>query len=501
MSPNIYPRNYRILHAIRTSLASIADRETLSRMSAAQFKQIDKLINELMLRADAAPYAALYKQLGLLLKEAKGAPWADRAPLTGGIVGITDLLEELDVGLSSDAYGEQLGEAFRRLSNLTARAINIPDPQVRNFAECAVNLELELYRLRARAAAPVKATSAVGNIDLSAQSLSNYLVRRVPHRSGDVSDIRVIPGGFQKVTAMFDVRGSDGEVETLVIRADKFDKFGRFDANWVTAEYDIVRYIHDLGVPSAKPYWLEANASELGAPFMITSKVSGSAMPVTGLSAGPSPASIIGPEGVRSIMETLAFLHSLPVEGLAETCIGHWLDDASLAANTAKAVRLYEEQPFWWPAETSPTLSAAMSWLKAHVPQDDARLSILHVDYGVHNLMMENNRVAAVLDWENARIGDPAEDITFALSSLGPDVDREQALTWYKEAGGEAISLNRLRFFDVYNMMKVASSGVFSAGLLEEDGNAALEWCALALNMVGGCAGSMMTAIRMAEEC
>jgi aminoglycoside phosphotransferase (APT) family kinase protein len=222
-------------------------------------------------------------------------------------------------------------------------------------------------------------------------------------------------------------------------------------------------------------------------------------MPVTGLSAGPSPASKLAPEGVRSIFETLAFLHSLPVEGLAKTCVGHWLECGSLAQNTAEAVRLYEEQPFWWPAETSPTLSAAMSWLKANIPEEDAPVSLLHVDYGVHNLMMENDRVSAVLDWENARIGDPAEDITFALFSLGPDVDREQALTWYREAGGHAISENRLRFFDVYNMMKVASAGAFSAGLLEEDGNAALEWSALALNMIGGCAGSLMLAIEMAE--
>ena len=500
MSPNIYPRNYRILHAIRTSLASVADRETLSRISAAQLEQIDKLINELMLRADVAPYAALYAKLGQLLDEAKGAPWADLTLVRGGVAGKADLPAKLDTDLSAEAYGEQLGEAFRRLSDLTARAINILDPQVRNFVERVVDLELELYRLRARAAAPVKAISAAGSIDLSAGALSSYLYRRVPHLSGDVSDVRVIPGGFQKITAMFDVRRSDGKLETLVIRADKSDKFGRFDANWVTAEYDIVRYIHDLGVPSAKPYWLESDASELGAPFMITSKVSGSAMPVTGLGTGPSPASIVGPAGVRSIMENLAFLHSLPVEGLADTCLGHWLDDESLPANTAKAVRLYEEQPFWWPAETSPTLSAAMSWLNAHVPEEDARLSLLHVDYGVHNLMMEKNSVAAVLDWENARIGDPAEDVTFALFSLGPDVDRQQALAWYREAGGATISRNRLRFFDVYNMMKVASSGAFSAGLLEEDGNAALEWCALALNMIGGCAGSMMTAIEMAEE-
>lgn len=493
---NILPSNRQMLHAIRSTLSTMRNDEVLSSVAVARLGVIDQLLNELILRIDVAPYRALYGRLLELIGRGLGSESIAAGLQAGSGAVESDPLLPADISLelSPEAYGAHLNQAFRQLTRLTEAAI-CQGPQGLEFVDEAVKLERELYELRRRHAPGVPALTDAKGIQLTTERLEAYLARRWPEKGFAVTDLKIVPGGYQKTTAIFQTRDSNGREDTFVIRADKPDKFVHFDASWVAKEFAIVSIAHALGIPTAEPKWLETDADALGAPFMVTSKVPGSAMAVTGVAAGESPASILGPRGVRSIFETLAYIHSRPVADLADTCIGHWLECRTLSENTAKAVKLWKAEPYWWPAEASPTLSGAMAWLGDNIPQEDGPVSLLHVDFGTHNLMIDRGRVAAVLDWESARIGDPAEDVMFVLFSLGPDVDREQALGWYRDAGGPPLSPERLRYFDVYNRMKFAISGPYSAGLLEQDGGAAIEWNALALHITGASAAALMDAI------
>jgi aminoglycoside phosphotransferase (APT) family kinase protein len=57
-------------------------------------------------------------------------------------------------------------------------------------------------------------------------------------------------------------------------------------------------------------------------------------------------------------------------------------------------------------------------WLHAHVPAESAT-SIVHNDFRIGNMIVdiEAGRVAAVLDWELATIGDPLADLGYLLTS------------------------------------------------------------------------------------
>jgi aminoglycoside phosphotransferase (APT) family kinase protein len=68
--------------------------------------------------------------------------------------------------------------------------------------------------------------------------------------------------------------------------------------------------------------------------------------------------------------------------------------------------------------EQSPEFDRILRWLTERVPAN-SEIAIVHNDYKLDNLMFderEPERVAAVLDWEMATIGDPLLDVGVALS-------------------------------------------------------------------------------------
>ncbi|MEL7545934.1 MAG: phosphotransferase family protein [Pseudomonadota bacterium] len=59
-----------------------------------------------------------------------------------------------------------------------------------------------------------------------------------------------------------------------------------------------------------------------------------------------------------------------------------------------------------------PIFELAMAWLKKHAPTPLEPV-LVHGDFRLGNLMIDQEGLAAVLDWELAHIGDPREDISW----------------------------------------------------------------------------------------
>ena len=63
----------------------------------------------------------------------------------------------------------------------------------------------------------------------------------------------------------------------------------------------------------------------------------------------------------------------------------------------------------------------------------DGSRSLVHADYGLNNILIENHKVSVILDWEYAHIGNPAYDLGYfyyqaeALSSWDEFLDAYQA--------------------------------------------------------------------------
>jgi aminoglycoside phosphotransferase (APT) family kinase protein len=61
--------------------------------------------------------------------------------------------------------------------------------------------------------------------------------------------------------------------------------------------------------------------------------------------------------------------------------------------------------------EPHPTFELALQWLDDHAPNDPDEPRLVHGDYRNGNLIVGADGLRAVLDWELAHLGDPAEDL------------------------------------------------------------------------------------------
>ena len=61
--------------------------------------------------------------------------------------------------------------------------------------------------------------------------------------------------------------------------------------------------------------------------------------------------------------------------------------------------------------EPLPGVEAGLRWLRLNAPPPGAASTLVHGDFRLGNLIVDEHGLAAVIDWELCHAGDPAEDI------------------------------------------------------------------------------------------
>ena len=111
-----------------------------------------------------------------------------------------------------------------------------------------------------------------------------------------------------------------------------------------------------------------------------------------------------------------------------------------------------------------PILELAFQYLRKHLPEPVDPV-LLHGDFRNGNIMFDPEiGVAAILDWELAHIGDPAEDMGWICTNswrfgrpdrpVGGFGDYADLLAGYAAAGGRPIDLSRVRFWQMLGSLR-----------------------------------------------
>jgi aminoglycoside phosphotransferase (APT) family kinase protein len=172
----------------------------------------------------------------------------------------------------------------------------------------------------------------------------------------------------------------------------------------VLREARMLRAVRAHGVPVAEVLAICEEEAVVGAPFYVMAFVEGVVL------TDAMPAELEG-EGERiaeCLVEELVALHE--VDPAAEELAGLGRAEGYLERQLKRFRGLYEANP----TRRLPDVEAVTEWLRANRPESGAP-TVVHGDYRLGNVMFAAApvRLAAILDWELATIGDPLADLGY----------------------------------------------------------------------------------------
>ncbi len=199
----------------------------------------------------------------------------------------------------------------------------------------------------------------------------------------------------------------------------------------------------------ARPRWLCIDDSVLGSPFFVMDYVEGVAIGrkvVTAPELAAARAALPG-----QMAEQLAIIHALPPDDfpfLARPPAGLTPAQDAIAQTRAMLDGL---------GIHNPAFEFALRWADAHAPTPE-RLTVVHGDFRIGNLIVNAGGLAAVADWEFAHMGDPDEELGYGCMRdwrfgvnhlrMGGIADREPFLQAYERQSGRTVSRKSVDFWE-----------------------------------------------------
>ncbi len=258
----------------------------------------------------------------------------------------------------------------------------------------------------------------------------------------DVGAIDVIElvGGSSAFVAKLQLTSTGGAVRTVAFR-QHVDKVGKGHRPEVAAkEFHLTSELQRWGVPVAAPLALH-DGRYVDGPWLVTDLVAGS----------NAIGKMDDPSLIDEMADHLARIHALepslfdpamvlPIEDPLDSLPRQLPDDA-----LGRTIR-------------SALLDRSMRNVNA--------VCLIHGDYWPGNVMWEGKGIVAILDWEDAMVGDPLADLACARVELACDGGRsavERFTDRYCEMR-PSVSLDDLAIWDIY-VSATALSGMHLWGL------------------------------------
>jgi aminoglycoside phosphotransferase (APT) family kinase protein len=292
--------------------------------------------------------------------------------------------------------------------------------------------------------------SSAGELAIAPETVTQYLRARFPDDPGiTATRVSVVPGGRSKATILLEFSSAKGPRD-IVIRKDF--ELGVAGIS-VADEYPVIRAAFDAGLPVPEPLWLEAEKNVIGGRFIAFAKVRGT-------SQGNLFQSNALPGLVREFAATLAKLHAIDLEksGLIEHL--RWAREPHpVRALIDHFYGRYRKLP------PNPLMDVAFAWARLKIADIGNARALVHGDAALHNVMGEGDHLTALLDWEFAHAGDPAEDLAYCKFLCERILPWDAFMDIYVAAGGERVSEARIQFFSLWRTLHIA---VHAAGAKEE---------------------------------
>lgn len=300
-----------------------------------------------------------------------------------------------------------------------------------------------------------------------AERISAYLKAR-QNRDVRVTGLERIHGGASRET--WRVRMEEGGVSKgFILRRDPPSSLIDTER---TVEFSAYRAFYGSAVPVPEALALEQDESWLDRPFFLMQEIENAAA-ASVLQGEPygAHAAAIGAQffgALGSIAAADPFALGLDWDAPAK--------DACWSTELAKWEKVIDEDE----REPQPIARAAIRWLRRNPPPPAQKISVVHGDYRTGNFLFSGDRIAAVLDWEMAHLGDPLEDLGWALDPLwahhnperpGGMWSRAEAIARWEETSGLKADPVAMRWWAMFASLKGLAIWISAAAEVQDGSN------------------------------
>jgi aminoglycoside phosphotransferase (APT) family kinase protein len=261
-------------------------------------------------------------------------------------------------------------------------------------------------------------------------------------------DLSAIPGGASRETWLV-----ENDADRWVLRRDPE---GSVSLVPIADEFALIGRAAEAGVPVPQPILSEPAGGRVGSAGMLMSFVEGTSV---------GPRILRNPEYADArdrltgqLAEALARIHAIDpaeLDGVLPSASG----DSALAQISEWERQLDQI------GEPLPAVELGLRWLRANAPEP-AEPRLVHGDFRQGNFIVDENGLAAVIDWELAHFGDPAEDIGWLCirswrfgnddRSVAGVGDLDRFISAYELVGGAPVDRDRVRYWEAFGNVKWA---------------------------------------------
>jgi aminoglycoside phosphotransferase (APT) family kinase protein len=224
-----------------------------------------------------------------------------------------------------------------------------------------------------------------------------------------------LKGGVSAEMTAFEIEDADGHISRMIFRQPSKQTLER-NLNAAEDEFKVLQLTRSLGLAAPVAYYLDQSRTNFPTPYLVIEYIDGK--PVF----APDP----GADFIFQLAKHLAKIHSSDYSNQ---------DISFLSKQENKCVELSRKQL----ANIDPSLDdgrigGALEEVSP-LPQRNPTV-FLHGDYWPGNILWRDDTLVAVIDWEDAKLGDPLID--FAVSRLDIltifGIDALQSFTHYYQS-------------------------------------------------------------------
>ena len=284
----------------------------------------------------------------------------------------------------------------------------------------------------------------------SLQNNLNALIPKMVNSGQTASNLTRLSGGASQETYAFEVQTSSSTVDLILRRSPTgIDRDTSTASVTLAQEARLIELARNNGVPAPRVIYVCSPEDNIGDSFVMSREIGETlARKILRDESYERTRKILA----RQCGDALAKIHAVTIDSL------DWLQNRAGIAQLDRYEEIFRDF-----GVHRPILELAIRWLRDNPPKPSDTV-LVHGDFRLGNLMVDENGLVAVLDWELAHLGDPREDIAWICVNswrfgvterrVGGFGDLNELLDTYNETSGKNFLAKEIDWFEILGSLK-----------------------------------------------